>query len=489
MAEVEGKSALDAALDSFVEFIHGLLFGHGGHKESASATFFNNWFGVHSWTAWVADYGVSRGLFLIGLYFPLLVAAQIVLPEFSRLVAGWFLMAFPILGPFGLAAAFWSAWMWYVRSLYIFNRTNPVVLEVKMPTDIFKSPRAMEQVLTSFWIRAGETTHIDKYWLGGTRPYTSLEITSFGGEIHFFIWCRKSYKNVVEAAMYSQYPEVEIVEVEDYSTRFEFDPEKNSCFATDYVYENYHQKKVTDVYPIKTYVDFELDKDPKEEHKVEPYGSVLEVLSALNKDEQVWIQIVMRGYFDKKGWRLDVEEEVEAIRKAASTTKEKDKDGHEVEKIGFPRPTETQKEQMIAMERQLSKLIFETGMRGIYIAPANKMRSAEYSAFRWIWRPFNAPNELNAIRPKYAHNDFDWPWQDWGEGPDGVRWILWTRRYLDMYRRRQFFSTPWQMAESPMHMSTEIIATLWHPPSRTVTAPGLQRVPTAKSEAPPNLPM
>ena len=488
MAEEAPKGALDKVLDSIVGTINGLIMPPKNDEKGPVGEFVDHWFGIHTWSEWVGGKGVSRGMFLIALYFPLLIAAEITFPGYLRLVIGWLYMGFPIFGPVALSVGFWAAWMWYIRSLYIFKRTNPVLLEVKMPTDIFKSPRAMEQVLTSFWIRAGETTEIDRYWFGGTRPYSSLEICSFGGEVHFFIWIRSSYRNMIEAAMYSQYPEVEIVEAEDYASRFEFDPALHNCFVTDYVYDNRHQDHVSDVYPIKTYVDFELDKDPKEEFKVEPYASVIEVLGAMNKDEQAWVQIVIRGYF-AKDWLKSVEKEVQKIRDEASLQVSIDADGNEVTKTAFPRPTETQKEQMIAMERQLSKLPFECGLRGIYIAPAGKMRSAEYTAIRWLWRPFNDPNVLNAIRPKYAHNDFDYPWQDWGDGPDGVRWILWTRRYLDMYRRRQFFSTPWQINEDPIHMSTEILATLWHPPSRTVTTPGLQRIPTAKSAAPPNLPM
>lgn len=485
MAEEEKGNALDAVLESVAGGIESLLTPSHGEKEGFSK-FFDTWFGINTWVKWVGDKGISRGTFLTALFFPLFIAASAMLPVFPRLVGGWLLLGLPIIAPVGLFAGFWGAWIWYIQSYYIYTRVDPVLLEVKMPADVTKSPRAMEQVLTSFWIRSGTTTEIDRNWYGGGNPYSSLEICSFGGEIHFYIWVRKQYKNVIEAAMYSQYPEVEIVQVEDYAMRFEYDPAKHACWGTDYVYDNRHQKPPTDVYPIKTYVDFELDKDPKEEHKVEPYASVLEVLSALNKDEQIWIQIVIRGYFTAE-WQKEVHDEVERIRKAASEQTDII-DGKEVKKIGFPRPTEEQKEQMAAMDRQLSKLIFDCGLRGIYIAPAGKMRSAEYSAFRWIWRPFNNPNYLNAIRPRRAHNDFDYLWQDWGQGPDGIRWKLWTRRYFDMYRRRQFFHSPWNIVK-PIHMSTEILATLWHPPSRGVAPPGLQRITVAKSEAPPNLPM
>ncbi len=481
MADEEKGNALDAVLESVAGGIESLFEPSHGDKEGFEK-FFHKWFGIESWVKWVGDKGISRGTFLIILFIPLFLAGIRLMPEYGLLVFSWLFLSLPVLAPVGLVVGFWAAWHWYIQSYYVFTRTNPVLLEIKMPTEISKSPRAMEQVITSFWIRSGTTTEIDRNWYGGMNPYASLEICSFGGEIHFYIWVRKTYKNIIEAAMYSQYPEVEIVEVEDYASKFEYDPARYTCWGTDYVYQNYHQDKVTDVYPIKTYIDFELDKDPKDEHLVDPYASVLEVLSALNKEEQVWIQIVIKGYFAKH-WKKAVHDEVEAIRKAASEQTDI-VDGKKVTKIGFPRPTEEQKEQMAAMDRQLSKLIFDCGLRGIYIAPAGKMRSAEYSAFRWIWRPFNNPNYLNALRPSRGHNDFDYLWQDW----NGVRYNLWTRRYFDMYRRRQFFHTPWNIVE-PIHMSTEILATLWHPPATPTKPPGLQRIPVAKSEAPPNLPM
>ena len=473
--------------DSIVESIAG---GVEHIWEPEEKTFWHTitheWLSISAWVHYVGEKGVSRGMFLIFLYIPLIITAAVMLPQLPRLIGGWLLLGAPVILPVGMWIAFWSSWMWYIQSLYIFNRTNPILLEVRMPTEITKSPRAMEQVLTSFWIRSGTTTRIDTDWYGGVTPYSSLEICSFGGEIHFFIWIRKGYKNVIEAAMYAQYPEVEIVEVPDYAIAFEYDPQKHHCFVTDYIFD---PPERGDKYPIKSYIDFELDKDPKEELKVEPYASVLEVLSALNKDEQAWIQIVFKGYF-KQDWQKTVIAEVDKIRDSASKginllIGEAPAD----DDVGFPRPTQLQRTQMDTMERHISKLIFECGLRGIYIAPAGKMRSAEYTAVRWIWRPFNNPNFMTQLRPRMAHNDFDWPWQDWGQGPDGVRWQLWTRRWFDMYRRRQFFHSPWHIRENSIHLSTETLATLWHPPSATIQSPGLQRIPTSKAEAPPNLPM
>jgi hypothetical protein len=102
---------------------------------------------------------------------------------------------------------------------------------------------------------------------------------------------------------------------------------------------------------------------------------------------------------------------------------------------------------------------------------------------RWIWRPYANPNWGVHLRPRNAHNDFDWPWQDYHDH----RYYHEIHRYLDAYRRRQMWNPPWEDTRNTT--SVEVLATMWHPPSRTVQAPGLQRIPSAKAEPPPNLPM
>ena len=149
----------------------------------------------------------------------------------------------------------------------------------------------------------------------------------------------------------------------------------------------------------------------------------------------------------------------------------------------FPRPAWRQNKQLEAMERHLGKFVYHVGMRSIYFAPNGKSASADITQIRAIWQQFSNPGWLNSIGAGFGHNEFDFPWQDYR----GIRRELTTRRFLDAYRRRMFFHAPW--VQPYMTMTNEAIATLWHPPSRAVTAPGLRRIPTAKAEPPSNLPM
>ncbi len=92
----------------------------------------------------------------------------------------------------------------------------------------------MEVALTNLWLSSGETTFLDRGWKGQVRPIFALEMASFGGDLHFYVWCWGTMRNFVEQTIYGQYPEVELYEVEDYASKFKFDPEKHWCFATDW---------------------------------------------------------------------------------------------------------------------------------------------------------------------------------------------------------------------------------------------------------------
>jgi len=428
---------------------------------------------IHQMVSKVGGWGISRGLFLCVIFIALNATAAGLFPVYPRLVVGWLILGLPVIGPVGLIAGFYKAWLWYVQSLYIFQRTKPMLLEVRMPADVFKSPRAMEQVITGFWIRSGVTTFIDRLWNGGVLPYFAFELVSIGGQVHFFIWTRGMYKNALEATFYAQYPEVEILEVEDYASHFVYSPDAYDNHAAEFAYTK------SDAYPIKTYVDFELDRDPKEELKVEPFAQVLETLSMIGKDEQAWVQIVLRGAFGgvQTLWEDRVKEEVNKIRKEMTLSGENGDAGAK-----FPRPAWRQQEQLKVMERNLAKLPFEVGMRLLYWAPRGKSQSPHISAIRNLWRPFDNQAYQNRISATRGHSVFDFPWQDW----NGVRSRLTTRRYLDAYRRRMFFHTPW--ITPTQVVTTEVLATLFHPPSRTVRSPGLQRIATSKAEPPVNLP-
>jgi len=440
-------------------------------------------FDLDKWVEWVGNWGISRAFFLTALFLGLLFTLSHYVPNLPLFAIEWLAGLAPLWLPIALAIAAWKVWKIYIRSLYLANMKT-VVLEMKVPREITRSPRAMELALTNLWTSSGETQFILRHWRGQVRPFYSFEIASFGGETHFYIWCPEAYKNNIESTMYAYYPEIELHEVDDYAMKFKFDPEKQAAFATDHILEN------SFAFPIKSYVDFELDKDPKEEFRVDPIASVLEYMSSLKPMEQAWVQIIITLNKDKRTkkhtlfgteglWASVIREKVEEIRQKSAERINPETGKKET---GFPRPTWSQQEQIMAMERHLGKYPFNVGIRAVYISDKAHFSGSSYNGVRWLWRPLNNPAYLNSLRPKHWTNTVDYPWQDFA----GYRLELLTRRFFDAYRRRSFFYSPWTTPH--FIMSTEALATLWHPPSRAVVAPGLERIPATKAEPPSNLP-
>jgi|SRR3989344_86969 len=448
-------------------------------------------FDLHSFTdEFVGNgWGMSRCLALSIIFWGLFSVLWQMVPSLPLFAFGWLLGTAPVWLPIVLLVTAWKIWIWYVHSSYIFRR-DTVLLEVKMPRDITRSPRAMENALSKLWTDSGETTFFNTFWQGQVRPYFSLEIASFGGEIHFYIWSWRAWRPNVEAMMYAYYPEVEIVEAEDYASKFRFDPDTQEAFPTDWRYEPRN-----DAYPIRTYVDFELDKDPKEEYKVDPLAEVLERMSILKPDEQMWIQIIITqcrdSRRDPKGPWWKMQDRYTSIIKDAIDELRKETVGHGADPglnnperwKSFARVPMYRYTKLIeAMDRNMGKHPFNVGMRGVYISNSENFNAAGYTGIRWLWRPVGNPQYMNQLRPRRWGNPFDYPWQDF----NNMRWNLMVRRYFDCYRRRSHFYSPWIMPHNMM--STEVLATIWHPPSAAIGAPGLARIPAKKAEPPANLP-
>ncbi|MFA6969387.1 MAG: hypothetical protein WC217_02185, partial [Candidatus Paceibacterota bacterium] len=152
-------------------------------------------------------------VFILGL--TLLVMSFIFMPAAVGNALAMALFVAPVWLPFLLITGAWKLWIVLQRSETI-AKTKFVLLEIKPPRNLVKTPLAMEAFLSSIHLTGGEATWYARF-KGGTRPFWSLEIASFEGQVHFFIWTRAAFRRLVESQMYSQYPGVQIVEVPDYT--------------------------------------------------------------------------------------------------------------------------------------------------------------------------------------------------------------------------------------------------------------------------------
>lgn len=387
-----------------------------------------------------------------------------------------------------LLALVTDLWVNYRRSL-AFEKLSHILLEVKIPKDIFKNPKAMEFFLNGLHQTGGEGTWYDKWWKGGTRAWFSLELVSIGGDLHFFVWTRKGFKNVIEANLYSQFPGIEIYEVPDYVLPVAFDPETTGMFASEF------ELTKADVFPIKTYIDYGLDKDPKEEYKIDPLTPLIEFFGSLPKDNQAWLQIVVRAHaaedkdpvtgkmIDKK-WAKAADEEIKKIYDKSKP--EKDEEGKE-KKPGRAQ-TKGEADVVAALERSISKRGFDVGMRAIYIAPKEVWSPDNIGGIIGGVTHFNS-NDLNGFKPSVAGGKYGkprynfWPWKTWKDKNVNAE----KQSMLDSYKARGFFYAPYR--SKIFVLNTEELATIFHFPGGVSTTPTLSRIGSKKSEAPTNLPV
>jgi hypothetical protein len=379
-------------------------------------------------------------------------------------------------------------WFQYRRAQYLAKQTY-VLLEIKLPREIFKSPRAMEFCIAGMFQTVGEANWFEKLWKAQVRASFSLEIVSIDGAVHFFIWARQGFKNQIEANLYSQYPGIEIFEVSDYTLPLSYDPEVSSFWASEF--------KLTkeDAFPIKTYVDYGMDKDPKEEFKIDPMTPFIEFIGSLPRGNQVWLQIIVRAHKaedkDPAGggklvdlkWEKDAQVQIDKI--IANAKGEKAEDGKIIPGTGR-QLTEVERETISALARSVSKKGFDVGMRLIYTAPKDTFVITNLAGIIGGITHFNS--HLNGFVPTNTSDErykfFLLAWKKRSEKKRNKE----RQEMLDAYKRRAYFYRPFRR-KHPFVLNTEELATLFHLPGGVSATPTFGRIESRKVEAPSNLPV
>ncbi|MEX2014046.1 MAG: hypothetical protein WD896_01690, partial [Parcubacteria group bacterium] len=373
---------------------------------------------------------------------------------------GWpILTAWPVWLPVLLIWLFMNTWLTYKRREWLKNKGN-ILLEIKIPKDVERTPAAMEMVLEGLWEDVAGTLS-DVYLKGELRDVFSLEIVSIGGEVKFFIWAFPKWKHVIEARIYGQYPGAEVVEVEDYALKVAFDP------ATMALSGLTTRLVKGDAYPIKTYIEFELDKAAGKEPEeiVDPLSPILEYLGTLKQGEQMWTQIVIQGHrkegfqdarvFVKRDWRDGIKTAIkDIIEKEAHIKPEKDKPPS---LLGL---TDEQKSVIKAIERNSAKLAFDAMFRFVYVAP-KEIEVKRTVGIIGGMRQFGS-QALNGIRPNQFIPGINYPWEDFRD----IRKTENQRTLLEAYKRRSVFNVPFKhVMGKPYVLTTEELATIFHFPS------------------------
>jgi len=390
----------------------------------------------------------------------------------------------PLWLPFLLFFLAFDKWMDYVHLKFeIYN--GRTTLRIKLPQEVFKSPEAMESVLAQIH-NVKSADNLMQVYLDGKAPLMySFELVSIGGDVRFYINVpTKQIKNQVESQLYAQYPGIEVTEEEvDYTAEIPWDPDK-------WDYMSFHMNKKKDQeYPIKTYLDFGMDKLPKEELKFEPMAAMLEQLSSFKPHERLWIQFLCRPHIERSfatgylryhaTWDKHVYEIIDKLM-----GRSKDKKGP-AELENQPRLTTGERDKIAAMERNAGKYAYETAIRWFYIVPKGKFSGDVIAPTIRTFSQYDIIGR-NAIGVRWR-TDFNY---NWLMDRSGKRKLAMKKEELHQYKERHFHPIDTLSgADFPKIFTVEELATMFHIPGSSVITPGVSRIPSTRKEAPPNLPI
>ena len=162
-------------------------------------------------------------------------------------------------------------------------------MEIIPPREVLRSPKAMELFITNALYHWSQKGGKEEYWQGAVWFWFSLEIASIDGQVHFYIRTPTRIRDLIETQMYAQYPQAQVKEVEDYTLGVdEITPKSEwNGWGCEFALEK------PEAYPIKTYVDFGLDKDPKEEFKIDPVSPIVEFFGSLKKENKLGCKLLL----------------------------------------------------------------------------------------------------------------------------------------------------------------------------------------------------
>lgn len=394
-------------------------------------------------------------------------------------------------------------WLSYAQEYYKKTALKPVILEIKVPRELERSPRAMEQIFTQIHALRNSASNVEEKWWQGEVPlWFSFEVASFGGEIHFFIRIPSRHRNIVEAAFYASYPDVEISDVrEDYIKRF---PKSvDELFAKKYrFFGNELLLAKSDAYPIRTYYDFET---PEDESKLDPVAGLMEVMAKIGKSEDIWVQVIARPLIDDS-WREEGAKLIQGLKERAKTEFETSS-GKFVMTDRSPGDIDTLK----AIERNLSKPGFDVVIRYLYIAP-DSVYTTNFGQ-RGVFSAFNQYMTENLN--KFRHNYDMWTRSSFWYPPylfpkrrlktrQTVIWERYRKRHIydklviSRLREMHFFSFGFKVKNlfkggaltHTIVLNTEELATIYHLPTKLVlTAPIMKRMEAKRVGPPAGLPI
>jgi hypothetical protein len=423
----------------------------------------------------------------------------------------------PLVSIIVLGRLAWIMWVHYIQQDFI-SGIDFVLLEIIPPREVLRSPKAMELFFTNALYQWSLKGGKEEYWQGAVWFWFSLEIASFDGQVHFYIRTPTRIRGLIETQMYAQYPQAQVKAVEDYTLGV---PEITA--ESEWNGWGCEFKLIKpEAYPLKTYIDFGLDKDPKEEYKVDPVSAVIELFGSLEKGEQMWSQIVItpskKTYRTKGTWfgKHDWVEESRSVLKSLLepyTRHFLPSEGELSATRAVYTPSYLQNT-IEAMSHKTALIGFDCGVRVMYLAKKELMpvgtRTNHSRNIRLMWRQYAKPDCNGLIRFNATQGDFYSG--VFTASPKTV--LMLANRMLNEYRERAFFHLPLRHHIFSQHtwrwpipgivslddyikayahhetfvLNVEELATMWHFPGQIMRVPTLERIESKEASPPTNLP-
>lgn len=404
-----------------------------------------------------------------------------------------------------LALAFYQWDLWVAGNKQAAKKKIKwVVLEMRIPKENLRSPKAMEQVFATLHTTySGAIGWWDENIKGKAEGTMSFEMVGRNGAVYFYMRIPADHRNLVEAAIFGQYPHAELSIVDDYVDLM-------PTVLPNQVYDVWGTDLVLDkdsAYPIKTYSYFE---EKEEEQRLDPLSVILETMSKLQGDEAIWLQYVIKptgektNEYKKKGQEIvdkmlgrEVKVVVElgvgghlwawiknffvafyaepawpeAPKKAESTPKT-------IASLSF-----TEKEVLEGIEGKISKMCYEVTIRMVYIDRQELFNKSYTGALMGAYKQFGSHhinsfkgNKDTSIAPPKGFKV--WLFPNWKRHQEYLK----KRAMYDSYKGRGMIK------KAPV-FSVEELATLYHVPTSLVGAPSMRRIEAKKGEPPENLPI
>ena len=395
-----------------------------------------------------------------------------------------------------------EAWVYYIN-LKWGAQFEKIILAIDIPRGVEQSLRAVENMFTYLGGAHSTFNLLETYWEGKYQLSFSFEIVSIGGYTQFLIRTPSHFKDLVESAVYSQFPDAEITEVDDYTKNMPtiFPNDTWDMWGGEFI-----QVK-NSAYPILTYKHFEsvIGGKPETQFK-DPMASLMTLFSSLQEGEQAWYQIIVKP-IDVKDWTGIGQKEISKILKENTSApatgisklineiksfldeftrqvfsfmmgsfEEKEIQDDSLKMMNL-KPRE--KKQIEAIQEKTSKLGFDAKIRYIYIAKKEVMNKPKGAGgfVGYIKQFFDV--DINNLKP-----DMDKTVTSANYFNVEKRANIKKRKLMQGYKDRDG-----SRGRKMGTYNVEELATLWHfPVEAVVKAPLVQKAPGRKAEPPISLP-